>query len=61
MTRVRLYLPSADRYMDASEDAFERVWSAEGWVLAPEPDPAPAPKKASRGRKAAAPDVEGDG
>ena len=47
--RVRMYHRSSDRYQYASQDAFDRQWSEEGWVLAdddeptPDPDPEPVP------------------
>ena len=43
MPKVRMYHPPSNRYQDASQDAFERVWQAEGWVLDETP-PEPAPK-----------------
>lgn len=62
MGRVTVYHPASDRFMDCSDDAFERIYSAEGWELAPDvPEPEPVKKTTARRSSKAKADDEGGG
>ena len=60
MGRVRVYHPASNRSMDCSDDAFERIYSAEGWELASDPEAEPVKKTTRRSSKAKADDADGE-
>ena len=45
MAAVRMRHPKSDVVQHASQAAFERVWSKQGWVLEPDAEEKPAPAK----------------
>lgn len=45
MSRVTMHNPQSGVTQRASQDAFERVWSPQGWVLVEEPAEDKSPRK----------------